>query len=279
MKVQAVAGAIGAEITGINLAKKLSNHDASAIHAAFLQHRVLMFRDQELSPTQLAGFGRLFGELERYPYIEGLAEAPDVIEILKTEADSVNFGGSWHSDMSYMLEPPKATALYAVEVPSVGGDTQFANTSAAFESLSQGMQRLLCDLRAVNSSEGRYSGGRAAAMSRLDGMKNRYVETSQVLESEHPVVRRHPETGEQSLYINPIHSQRFADMTVEESQPLLEFLCRHMVRPEFTCRLRWYPGSLAVWDNRTTMHYALNDYQGMRRRMHRITIKGDRPTH
>lgn len=278
MHVEPVTGALGAEVRGIDLATEVSNSDADAIHAAFLEHRVLMFRDQgALTPRDLVRFGRAFGELEMYPFIKGLPDTPEVIEILKTESDRVNFGGSWHSDMTYLQCPPMATALHALEVPEYGGDTQFANTTAAYEALSPGMRRMLNGLTAVNSSEGRYSGGRAAAMSRLDGMKTKYNETSQVHESEHPVVRTHPQTGRRSLYINPIHTQRFSDMTVEESAPLLGYLCAHMVRPEFTCRLRWQPGSLAVWDNRTTMHYALNDYQGQRRRMHRITVKGQPP--
>ena len=202
---------------------------------------------------------------------------PEVIEILKSEFDTVNFGGSWHSDMSYMECPPMATALYAKEVPASGGDTQFANTTLAHEALSRAMRDLLAGLTGINSSEGRYQGGRAAAMSRLDGMKSAYNETSEVHESEHPVVRTHPVTGRRSLYVNPIHTQRLRDMTVEESRPLLDYLCQHMVRPEFTCRFRWQPGSLAIWDNRTTLHFAVNDYQGSRRRMQRITIKGDRP--
>ena len=176
-----------------------------------------------------------------------------------------------------MPRPPMATALHALEVPERGGDTQFANTTLAYEALSPGMRQMLEQLSAVNSSEGKYQGGRAAAMSRLDGMKNKYNETAEVHESLHPVVRTHPETGRRSLYINPIHTRRFSDMTADESRPLLDYLCHHMVRPEFTCRFRWQPGSLAIWDNRTTLHYAINDYQGQQRRMHRITIKGQQP--
>lgn len=277
MNVEPIAGALGAEIVGVDLAHEISNSTVEAVHAAFLEHRVLFFREQKLQPEDLVRFGRMFGELEIYPFIKGLPGIPEVIEILKTEADSVNFGGSWHSDMSYIQCPPMATALYAKEVPAWGGDTQFANTTLAYEALSPGMRDLLAGLTGVNSSEGRYQDGRAAAMSRLDGMKTAYNETSEVHESEHPVVRTHPQTGRRSLYINRIHTHRLRDMTVEESRPLLDYLCQHMVRPEFTCRFRWQPGSLAIWDNRTTLHFAVNDYQGSRRRMQRITIKGDRP--
>ena len=277
MNIEPVATALGAEVHGVDLSETVSANAAAQIRRAFLTHRVLVFRDQRLSAADLIRFGELFGELDLYPFIKGLAEAPQVIEILKTESDSVNFGGSWHSDMSYMERPPMATALYAVEVPAAGGDTQFANTTLAYEALSAGMRRMLAGLRAVNSSEGRYAGGRAAAMSRLDGMKNTYQERATVHESEHPVVRTHPETGRHSLYVNAIHSHCFTGMSTAESRPILDYLCSHMVRPEFTCRLRWRVGSLAVWDNRTTLHYALNDYQGVRRRMRRIIVKGERP--
>ena len=277
MQVEQVAGALGAELRGIDLSQDISNSAASAIHAAFIEHKVLFFREQELSPAEQARFARIFGEPGIYPFIKGLPEAPEVIEILKTEKDTVNFGGSWHSDTAYLQEPSLGTALYALEVPDAGGDTLFANTALAYESLSAGMQQMLDGLIGVNSSESLYKGGRAAAMARLDGMKDGYNEDAEVYVSEHPVVRTHPETGIKSLFLSRSHTRHFKDMSTAESEPLINFLSAHMVRPEFTCRFRWRPGSLAVWDNRTTMHHALNDYQGKRRRMRRVTVKGDQP--
>ena len=277
MEIQPVAGALGAEISGVDLQQEYSNSVAAEIHAAFLKHHVLFFRDQHLSPQQELRFTRIFGEPDLYPFLQGLPEAPEVIEILKTETDTKNFGGSWHSDTTYMEKPALGSVLSAVEVPEFGGDTLFANTALAYNALSDGMKAMLAGLVAVNSSDGPYRGGRKAAMATLAGMKDAYAVEAAVYESEHPVVRTHPETGRKAIYVNSSHTKRFRNMTEEESWPLIDFLCRHVIRPEFTCRFRWTPGALAVWDNRCTQHHALNDYAGKRRRMHRVTIKGDRP--
>jgi taurine dioxygenase len=273
-----IASALGAEVSGANLTAGLSNAEASAVHDAFLRHKVLVFRDQPLTPDALLRLARVFGEPDVYPFIEGLPDFPEIIEILKTEFDRINFGGSWHSDTAYLEQPSLGSLLHAVEVPDCGGDTLFTNTELAFQALSPGLKEALAPLRAVNSSEGRYPGGRAAAMARLDGMKNSYREASQVYESVHPVVRIHPETGARSLYLSTTHIRRFEGMTDAESAGLIEYLCRHLSRPEFTCRIAWRPGTTAVWDNRCTQHHAVNDYHGERRRMRRVTLKGDRPS-
>lgn len=276
MQVEPIAGALGAEISGVDLSRDLSNSDAAAIRGAFLDHKVIFFRDQKLQPQDQVRFAGLFGEPDLYPFIEGLPDAPEVIEILKKEGDAKNFGGSWHSDTSYMTEPALGTVLYALETPKAGGDTLFANAAAAYDALSDGMKALLDGLKGVNSSDHGYAGGRAAAMAKLDGMKETQ-EAATRYESRHPIVRTHPETGIKSLYLNRSHTARFDTMTEAESKPLIEFLCDHITRPEFTCRFRWSPGSIAVWDNRATQHFAVNDYPGKRRRMHRVTMKGDTP--
>jgi taurine dioxygenase len=277
MHIAPLSTALGAEILGLDLAGEISNQAASDIHAAFLVHRVLFFRDQSLSPPAFVQFAQLFGEPDIYPFIKGLPGTPEVIEIIKTEDDTKNFGGSWHSDTSYMDCPALGTTLYALETPTFGGDTLFANTTVAYDALSQGMKKLLGGLAGVNSSEKGYRGGRAAGMARLDAMKETFEAQANTYENAHPIVRTHPKTGARSLYLNRSHTLRFNDMTVEESAPLINYLCDHMIRPEFTCRFRWRAGSVAVWDNRTTLHHAVNDYAGQRRHMHRITIKGDRP--
>ncbi len=275
--VEPVAGALGAEISGVDVAGELSNSAAATIRQAFLDHKVIFFRDQTLTPTAQRRFASLFGEPEIYPFIKGFDEAPEVIEILKTETDVKNFGGSWHSDTAYKPEPALGTVLYALETPATGGDTQFANCAAAYDALSPGMRRMLDGLQAVNSSEHGYAGGRAAGMSKLDAMKGTFDAAAETFEAVHPVVRTHPETGVKSLYLSRSHTVRFADMTPAESKPLIDYLTDHITRPEFTCRFRWRPGSIAVWDNRATQHFAVNDYQGQRRRMHRVVLKGDRP--
>jgi len=277
LEIAPVTGALGAEIAGVDLSHELSNSEATTIRQAWLDHKVVFFRDQKLTPSTQLRFARLFGEPEVYPFIKGLDEAPEVTEILKTEQDAKNFGGSWHSDTSYMPEPAMGTVLYALETPETGGDTMFANTAAAYDALSDGMKRMLAGLVGVNSSDHGYAGGRAAGMARLDAMKGTYVAESKSYVSEHPIVRTHPETGLKGLYIGRSHTVRFKDMTAAESKPLIDFLTDHIARPEFTCRFRWRPGSIAVWDNRATQHFAVNDYPGQRRRMHRIVLKGDRP--
>ena len=277
MDILPMSGALGAEITGVDLRAEPSNSVSSDIHEAFLRYHVLYFPGQHLSPRQELRFARIFGEVDTYPFLEGLPETPEVIEILKTETDTRNFGGSWHSDTTYMECPALGSVLSALEVPDFGGDTLFANMELAYESLSDGLKQALDGLVAVNSSEGPYRGGRAAAMATLDGMKGAYNIRAETFESEHPAVRTHPETGRKSIYVDALHTPRFKDMTEEESRPVLDYLFRHAARPEFTCRFAWAPGSLAVWDNRCAQHNALNDYHGHRRVMHRVTVEGDRP--
>ncbi|MEM9682473.1 MAG: TauD/TfdA family dioxygenase [Pseudomonadota bacterium] len=275
--VKPMAGAIGAEVGGVNLSREQPPAVWDEIHRAFLDHLVIAFRDQSLTPQQQIDLAARFGKPTIYPFIQGLDDAPEVIEILKTEKDQDNFGGSWHSDTTYMEHPALGSVLYAKETPAAGGDTMFANMYCAYESLSDGMRASLDGLHALNSSAQNYRGGRAAKMKKLAGMKNSYKVNSDVLEAVHPVVRTHPVTGRKALYLNGSHTLRFRGMTEEESKPLIDFLAKHAVRPEFTCRLRWEPRTIAIWDNRCAQHYALNDYPGQRRRMHRVTIEGDRP--
>ena len=276
IQVKPVAGAMGAEIEGVDLAGTLSDGVRAEIHRAFLEHQMIAFRGQTLLPQQQVALSRLFGRPALYPFLKGLDGAPEVNELLKTETDTINFGGSWHSDTAYKACPDLGTLLYAHEVPPAGGDTLFANMYAAYDALSAGLKRLIDPLVAVNNSEKLYPGGRTAAMSGLGGM-GQAVTAAAALEAAHPVVRTHPETGRKALYVNESHTLRFRDMTEAESRPLIDYLSRHAVRPEFTCRLRWRPGTLAIWDNRCTQHFALNDYQGQRRRMHRVTIEGAVP--
>ena len=277
MEISPVAGALGAEIYGIDISKKLSNAETKILQENFLKYKVLFFRDQCLSAKKFVSFASLFGEPTIYPFIKGLDDTPEVIEIIKTKNDKKNFGGSWHSDTSYMECPAMATLLYAKEVPEFGGDTLFANTSLAYENLSENFKELLHNLVGVNSSEKGYTGGRAAGMSKLSKMNQTFDANALSYETEHPIIRTHPETGQKSLYLNLSHTSHFKEMTVPESRPIINYLCRHMIRPEFTCRFRWSKGSLAIWDNRTTLHHAINDYPKQRRHMLRITLAGDRP--
>jgi taurine dioxygenase len=267
--VRRMAGAIGAEIGGVKLRPDLPDGIIAELRRLWLEHLVLFFRNQELTPQELAAVARRFGEVVHYPFLKGLDEAPEVIEVAKLEHETVNFGGLWHSDTAYLAEPPMASMLIAREVPPYGGDTLFASLYAAYDALSDGMKQMLAPLRAVNSSS-----KAEKSRTREDRGPN---EAPRVLEAEHPVVRTHPETGRKALYVNGGHTLRFVGMTEAESAPLLEYLFAHQVRPEFTCRFRWEPGSTAFWDNRCALHNPINDYQGLRRIMHRVTLAGGRP--
>ena len=275
--VTPVAGALGAEIAGVDLARDLGNQMFEEIHQAFLDHLVIFLRDQDLSPDSQVRFARRFGPPNIYPFVEGLAAAPEIIEILMTEDHKENFGGIWHSDTTYLERPPLATMLYALEVPAAGGDTMFANGYLAYESLSDGMKDMLDGLIGINSAAMKGSVGRRELAKQNPAMKVANVDKADEVEATHPVVRTHPETGRKALYLNRYHTVRFQGMREAESRPLIDYLSEHIVRPEFTCRFRWRVGSLVLWDNRCTQHYAINDYPGQRRRMHRLTIEGERP--
>jgi taurine dioxygenase len=271
--VRPIAGALGAEISGVDLSRPLGDGTLAAIRRAWLDHLVIFFRDQDLTAAQYLAFARRFGEPIEYPFVKGLPEAPEIIPVLKLEHEKINFGGLWHSDTTYLEQPPMASMLLAREVPPAGGDTEFANMYLAYETLSDGMKRVLDSLVAVNSSA-----LADASKTREDRIKDSArTDVAKEYVAEHPVVRVHPETGRKALYVNGAHTDRFAGMTREESRPLLAFLYQHQIRSEFTCRFSWRPGSIALWDNRCAQHNAINDYQGYRRLMHRITLAGDRP--
>jgi taurine dioxygenase len=270
--VAPVAGALGAEISGLDLSAPLSDETILAVRRAWLDHLVIFFRDQNLSPAQFLALGRRFGEAIEYPFVKGLPEYPEIIPVLKLEHERVNFGGVWHSDTAYLDVPPMASMLVAREIPPYGGDTLFANMYLAYETLSDGLKAMLEGLLAVNSSA-----KADASRTREDRMKDSAREGKKDYVAAHPVVRRHPETGRRALYVNIAHTVRFDGMTEEESAPLLDHLFRHQTRPEFTCRFRWRAGSIAFWDNRCAQHNAINDYAGHRRLLHRLTLAGDIP--
>ena len=273
IEVRPIAGALGAEIGGVDLNGQVSDAAIAAVRRAWLKHCVIFFRDQALAPAQFLSFARRFGEIVEYPFIKGIEGFPEIIPVVKLEHETTNFGGIWHSDTSYLPKPPMATMLIAREVPRHGGDTMFANTYLAYETLSDGMKHMLEGLLAVNSSR-----KADASRTREDRVKDmRRDDALQEYVGEHPVVRTHPETGRKALYVNVAHSMRFKDMTEAESAPLLNYLIQHQTRPEFTCRFRWQVGSIAFWDNRCTQHNPINDYHGYRRAMHRITLAGDTP--
>ena len=274
-----VAGQIGAEVLGVDLSRPLGDGLAADLRRALVDHLVLFFRDQALAPEHQLAFTRLYGPVLRVPYVKHLDEHPDIIAVLK-EADERNistFGNAWHSDFSFLERPPMGSVLYAREVPSHGGDTLFANMYAAYDALSDGMKRMLAGLGALHSGRPYGRGGVPADLRTSRSIAIERDNPAADREIAHPVVRLHPDSGRKALFVNAIYTLRFADMTEAESRPLLDFLYQHCIRPEFTCRFRWAAGSLAIWDNRCTLHYAVNDYDGQRRLLHRTAIAGERP--
>ena len=275
MKVEKVAGALGAEISGVDLGEDLSNEEFDAIHKAFLEHQVIFFRDQTgLSPDQQKSFARRFGTLNIHPYVDPMEGHPEIIEIIKEPEDKLNFGGGWHSDMSFLEAPALGSVLHAIEIPPYGGDTLFASQTAAYEALSDGLKQTLDGLTAIHSASREY-GAKGFSAQKRKGMTSHTAEGAP--EYEHPVVRKHPQTGRKGLFINPAFTLRFSGWTAQESAPLLRHLFYHSREERFTCRFRWSEGAVAFWDNRAVWHYALNDYAGHRRHMRRVTINGDKP--
>jgi len=270
LKIRRVAGALGAEISGVDLSADLPDDTIAAIRSALVEHQVIFFRDQALTPAQQVAFGARFGPLNIHPYVAGMASQPEVMEVVKEPQDKINFGGGWHSDMSFLERPAIGSILYAVETPEVGGDTLFASQAAAFDALSSGLKKTLEGLNAVHSASREYSNQGHSAQKRssmsvaeADGMVGEYV---------HPIVLVHPESGRKALYVNPAFTLRIEGWKTSESKALLDYLFQHSRYEGFTTRFSWRPGSVAFWDNRSVWHFALNDYPGQRRHMRRVTV-------
>ncbi len=274
LTVTPLSGKLGCEIEGLDLGD-ISAGLFEEAYQAFLDHQVIVIRNQTLTPDALLAVAARFGSVADYPFAKGMEGHPQITEIIKEPEQTSNFGGMWHSDTTYLPEPPKCTLLYAVETPPRGGDTLFADMYGAFESLSPGLQQTLRGLRAINTSN------LNAASLRGDHLKSgsmaQKTGASGHFQSVHPVVRTHRETGRPALFVNPAHTAWFEGMDRAESKPLLDHLFAHTIRPELTSRVVWAPGTLVVWDNRCSQHCAINDYDGHRRVMRRITIAGDTP--
>lgn len=271
IRIRPVSGAIGVEIEGVDLSKELSDEAVAEIRQAWLEHLVVFFRDQKITPAQQVALAKRFGEPVEYPFVQGLPGFPVITPIVKLADEKINFGGLWHTDTTYQQQPPMATMLYGLELPPYGGDTLFANCYLAYETLSEGLKATLEQLTGVYSShKGRVVDTRAA---RVADAPKEDAKTARI--AEHPIIRIHPETGRKSLYISFAHTTHFKGWTEAESKPLLDYLFEHQTRPEFTCRFRWEPGSIALWDNRCALHNPINDYHGHIRVLHRITFAGD----
>jgi len=278
IEVTPIAGACGAEISGIELSEDLDEQRLSEIKRAFHENLVIFFRNQDMTEEQHKAFGRKFGTLNVHPRYVPIEGHPEIIPVRKDPEDKNVVGGVWHQDLTHLEEPPLGSILYALEVPPVGGDTLFANQYMAYQMLSDGMKDLLDGLIAVHDNRIQAPNIARGRNSKFTSKLRNDPDEADEPEVEHPVIVTHQETGRKALYVNRSRTHRFKDMTEEESKPLLEFLFEHSYKPEFTCRFRWEKGSVAFWDNRCLMHRALNDYPGYKRYMNRVTVNGTRPS-
>lgn len=280
IEIDTAVGPIGAEVKGVDLSKPIAANVMSEIHQAWLMHGVLFFHDQSLVPDDQVRFASYLGDLDVYPFMSALDGHPNVIPIIKEPDAKLNFGGGWHTDTSYLEQPPKATVLYALEVPEQGGDTEFADCVAAFSDLSEGMKVFLKAQTGIYSPKLVHGvGGDYSSVAAKENLGQSYGGSEALAEGEveHPLIRTHDETGQQSIYCGLYHTHRIKGWTREESLPIFKFLTQHLTQPRYITRFKWRKGSLTLWDNRRLFHNALNDYQGQRRHMHRVIVKGPVP--
>ncbi len=277
LKVEKAAGSAGAYVSGLDLSQSLDAEDVAGLRKALTDHLVVALPDQRMSLDDLERLTDQLGGRDVTPFVKPLPDRPYVIRILKEPHETLNFANAWHTDLSYLPAPPSYTLLYCLDAPPNGGDTIWANQYMAFETLSPGLQQTLLGLNAVHSASMAYGDG-----GYLDGVKHLMstpIEPSKEARREetHPVVIAHPDTGKPALYVNPVYTTRIAGWSNAESQGLLSHLYKHAVNENFTWRLRWTKGMLAIWDNRSTQHFAMNDYHGHRREMVRTSVKGTVP--
>ena len=261
---------VGAFISGIDL-NQFDDVTLVELKAAFADHSVLFFRDQKLTPDAHIALAQRWGEINVNRFFAHVEGYPQIAEVRKEPEQLVNIGGGWHTDHSYDQVPALGSMLYALETPPMGGDTLFASTCAAYDALSDGLKETLSGLRAVHSSRHVFGENADRPAELNDRFGNAQAAQQDAI---HPVVITHPLSGRKSLYVNPGFTLRFEGWTDLESAPLLQYLYGYIGRPEFGYRLHWAPGTLAFWDNRATWHWAINDYHGQRRVMHRITLEG-----
>jgi alpha-ketoglutarate-dependent taurine dioxygenase len=277
LTVTPAGGSAGAFVTGVDLSKPTDAEAMAEIRRALLDHLVVALPGQNLSLDDLERFTDALGGRDITPFVKPIEGRPHVIRILKEPHEKLNFANAWHTDLSYLEAPPSFTVLYCLETPEVGGDTVWANQYMAFETLSSGLRETLLELDAIHSAGPAY--GTGGYLDNVKHLMSTKIEPSKDAYSEqrHPAVIAHAETGKPALYLNPVYTQRIAGWSKPESDGLLAHIFRHAVNENFTWRLRWAKGTLAIWDNRCTQHFALNDYHGHRREMVRTSVKGTKP--
>lgn len=274
MQISAASKAVGAWVEDVDI-RSISDSEFEDIQAAFFEHGVLFFKDQYLTPNDHRDFALRWSDIDVNRFFTPVPGHPDIAEVLKEPDQELNIGGGWHTDHSYDEIPAMGSILYALEIPAQGGDTMFAGMAAAYEALPDDMKSHIADLRARHGNDhvfGKNSEYRKSMDDRLINPEDAGQEAV------HPIVLTHPQSGKKGLYVNPGFTLHIEGMETEESAALLEKLYKHAQQPQFHYRLKWSEGTLAMWDNRATWHYALNDYQGHRRHLHRITMAGQ-PLH
>lgn len=269
LSVRPLTGGIGAEIFGADVSDP---NQFRPIMQAFSDHAVIAIRDQKITPDQQIAFARRFGDINVNRFFAHVPDYPELAMVLKEPDQKTAIGERWHTDHSYDQEPAMCSILHTIETPEVGGDTVFASMYSSFEALSDGLKDTLRGLSAWHSSRHIFGAARDGSETRTTGRIGNAEAATQ--DSLHPVVIRHPLSGREALYVNPEFTVRFDGWTDAESRALINYLEAHCTKPEFTCRVRWAPGTITIWDNRATWHKAVNDYHGHRRLMHRITVEG-----
>ena len=274
MEINLISGALGAEVSGVNL-KDSSLENWEKINKLLLEHKVLFFRHQNITAEEQINLAKRFGPLERHVYVKGREEYPEIIRIIKKPDEKHQWGETWHTDVSYNPKPTKVIILRSIKIPPVGGDTMFSNMELAYETLDEELKEKINDKKAVHSSLGAAAFVDAYKAMKGNGNLDEYSNL-------HSIVRTHPETGKKILYVNSMYTKRIVDMEEKESDEILKKLFLHQERLDFTCRFKWTENAVAIWDNRSTQHQGLTDFfpgrgLGYERVMDRIAIEGDKP--
>lgn len=278
-QIRGLAGALGAEVRGVDLSRPLDAATRGALDDALHRHGVLCIRDQKLETESLLALAKQFGTPDVHPIANGMPGHPEVIKVLKPAGERAFFGTSWHTDNSFFECPSALTILYGEQVPPVGGDTVFASMEAALAALSEPVRRFLEPLRAIHSASSAYDPKTTGDAKYRGETAIQYTFSERIYEEVvHPVVRTHPVTGRRSLYVNPMFTQQIVGLSKPESAALLAMLYDLSTRPELCCRIHWENGTVAIWDNRWLQHYAIDDYADHERLMYRVTIRGERPS-
>ena len=276
MYIKLLSGALGAEISGIDL-KDSSKENYERINNLLLEHKVIFFRNQDITHEEQIALAQNWGPLENHAYVKGLDKHPEIVRIVKTKEEKNQWGENWHTDVSYNVKPTKAVILKSIKIPPVGGDTCFSNMELAWETLDESIKEKIKDKKAIHSSL-----GAEFFIDNYKGMKGHEKINYDEYSNEHPIVRTHPETGKKILYVNWTYTKKIIGLEKEESDEILKKIFEHQARLDLTCRFNWTENAVAMWDNRSVLHYAIADFYpgrglGHERIMDRIAIEGDQP--